>query len=227
MSGKSLREGSRLLQPSVNRTFNGDLLSEDANQNATLFGSCVNLMTGIVGVGVLSFPYAFLQSGVYLNIAFTLAFGVVNVYSVMLMSRTFTERLIRTNQLKPEHATFEGIVLVIISSTQKAFYQIIFRQHYLGPTAYYLITACILFTIIGVLTAYFIVAADLGQPVLVEVDFLPHRENVNHSKRSGYMLTVLLGTFLLREWLLSCSSLSFSRSRFPCSAICIICRSQA
>jgi len=105
---QSLFEDSRLLP------VNGDA-SQDESQhfrNATLFGAYANLITGIVGVGVLSFPYAFLQTGVYLNMIFTIAFGLINVYSITLMSRTFTERLIRTNQLK--HATYEGVVMVTL-----------------------------------------------------------------------------------------------------------------
>jgi len=105
---QSLFEDSRLLP------VNGDAQDESHFRNATLFGAYANLITGIVGVGVLSFPYAFLQTGVYLNMIFTIAFGLLNVYTITLMSRTFTERLIRTNQLK--HATYEGVVMVIFSS---------------------------------------------------------------------------------------------------------------
>eukprot|EP01087_Luapelamoeba_hula_P013641 TRINITY_DN389_c0_g1_i1.p1 TRINITY_DN389_c0_g1~~TRINITY_DN389_c0_g1_i1.p1 ORF type:complete len:529 (+),score=77.35 TRINITY_DN389_c0_g1_i1:235-1821(+) len=115
------------------------------HKGPSLFGAYANLATGIVGVGILSYPYAFSHAGSITNIIMTVVFTALNIYSLYLLT-AFAEQQIRLKTLSQQ--TYEELVRLT-----------------LGPVWYYVAVGFILILTLGALTAYLIVVADMGNPV--------------------------------------------------------------
>ncbi|KJE97029.1 hypothetical protein CAOG_07515 [Capsaspora owczarzaki ATCC 30864] len=115
-------------------------------KKATLLSAYTNLATAAVGVGILSYPYAFDAAGVLMIVLLTLVFIVVNGYTLQVLA-DFAQR----HQAKLTLYSYEELVQVV-----------------LGRRAYLVAVAVLFFNVIGSCTGFLIVVCDLAVPVLAK-----------------------------------------------------------
>ncbi|ELR11170.1 transmembrane amino acid transporter protein [Acanthamoeba castellanii str. Neff] len=117
------------------------------HEKSGLWSAFVNLLTGAIGVGILSFPYAFKSAGLVGITVLGLLFAALNAYTLWLLARYAHRHAAHL----VAHPTYESLV-----------------RRVLGPRAYAVVEACILFNTVGALSAFLIVVGDLGHVVLEE-----------------------------------------------------------
>lgn len=117
------------------------------HEKSGLWSAFVNLLTGAIGVGILSFPYAFKSAGLVGITVLGLLFAALNAYTLWLLARYAHRHAAHL----VSHPTYESLV-----------------RRVLGPRAYAVVEACILFNTVGALSAFLIVVGDLGHVVLEE-----------------------------------------------------------
>jgi amino acid permease len=106
-----------------------------------------NLATGAIGVGVLSFPFAFKSSGILLTLCMMVLFSGVNVLT--LGSLCYAKTVVDRRALQA--LSYEELVL-----------------RTLGPRAHMLAIVLVLVNQFGQMMACLIIIADLGTPVVHE-----------------------------------------------------------
>jgi hypothetical protein len=72
----------------------------------SLWGGFMNLLTGAIGVGILSFPFAFKSAGVVGITVLGLFFALFNAYTLSLLARYAR---LHSSYLAP-HPTYEALV---------------------------------------------------------------------------------------------------------------------
>eukprot|EP01137_Pigoraptor_chileana_P017456 Opistho-2@75550 len=112
-------------------------------KSPSLIGCYCNLATATVGAGILSYPAAMSDAGIVPTCILTVAFGVINFLTLVLLTRLAA---MYAGSLRVH--TYEELVSVI-----------------LGRRAYCAAVFVILFNTVGALTGFLVVVADLGQPL--------------------------------------------------------------
>lgn len=137
----------------------------------SLFSGYVNMVTATVGVGVLSFPYAFYRSGIVSGVLLTVLFSVVQFVSALVLVR-FADR----NRGRLRHNTFEELVEVT-----------------LGKPLYYITVLVVLLSIFGTLVGFVAVIMDSTHPPLAE--WAP--DVADGLLRSRWLLLTLITVFVI------------------------------
>jgi amino acid permease len=149
------------------------------HEKSGLWSAFVNLLTGAIGVGILSFPYAFKSAGLVGITVLGLLFAALNAYTLWLLAR-FAHR--HAAHLVT-HPTYEALVRRVlgprfgfpafsspnapltrvscVSCVSCVACVVCVVRVVCGCRAYAVVEACILFNTVGALSAFLIVVGDL------------------------------------------------------------------
>ncbi len=86
------------------------ITSEPSHEhNATLLGSYMNLVTAAIGVGILSYPYAFMSAGILFATLLSIFFALLNMYTLWILCRFAAKHFAQLH-----HMTFEELIKIVL-----------------------------------------------------------------------------------------------------------------
>eukprot|EP01116_Phalansterium_solitarium_P010287 TRINITY_DN2490_c0_g2_i1.p1 TRINITY_DN2490_c0_g2~~TRINITY_DN2490_c0_g2_i1.p1 ORF type:complete len:519 (+),score=189.08 TRINITY_DN2490_c0_g2_i1:132-1688(+) len=143
--------GSKFESRSAAATINGAPTASDAESEhghggkGTVASSIFNLMMSAVGAGMLSYPFAMASAGIVANCGWTVLFGVLVTYSLVI-----TVRYAEKYRSRMSMFTFEELV----------FYAF-------GKKWYVFMITCVLITFYGSMIGFMIIIGDVTEPLLL------------------------------------------------------------